>query len=77
MAQNSNQNHHRIMLILAVVAILIQILSPLGIFGYWIMQPNVVYEELPVYKINTSEDAGIKSVVAVSLTNTGIPLHLM
>lgn len=71
MGQQLNQNQHRIMLILAVLAILLSILIPPGIFYDWVTQPNVVYEQLPVYKINTSEDADIKSVLAVSLKNTG------
>jgi len=50
---------------------LIMVLIPSGILTGLILQPNVVYEKLPVYKINTSEGADIKSVFAVSLKNTG------
>jgi putative transcriptional regulator len=53
-----------------VVGLIMALISS-GILIDLILQPNVVYEELPVYKINTSEAADIKSVVAVSLKNTG------
>jgi hypothetical protein len=54
-----------------VVGLIIALLIPSGILTVLILQPCVVYEKLPVYKINTSEDANIKSVFAVSLKNTG------
>lgn len=77
MAQQLNQNQNRIMLILAVVAILIPLLISPGLITYWIMQPNVVYEQLPTIPIaenessNTKQQPSMSSVTCVIVKNTG------
>jgi putative transcriptional regulator len=77
MAQQLNQNQNSIMLILTVVAILITILIPPGLITYWIMQPNVVCEQLPTIPItenessNTKQQPSMSSVTCVIVKNTG------
>lgn len=77
MGQELNQNQNCIMLILAVVALRIALLVSPGINTYWIMQPNVVYEELPTIPIaenessNTEQQPSMSSVTCVVVKNTG------
>ena len=67
-------NHKRRIFVAFVFALVIALVVALimnflgGVFTIILMQPRVVYEELPIYLIG---DANIKSVSCVLLKNTG------
>jgi hypothetical protein len=66
-------NHKIFAFVVALVVALIValIMNFLGGLFTTIMQPDVVYEELPVYLIGETNDTYIKSVSCVLLKNTG------